>query len=484
MRLAIIAPLLYGFSMRRSAAVVWSRAVLAALAVLSASCGSGGGRPPNVLMIVIDTLRADRLAAYGNTRAVTPFLDDLAKRGTVFRKAYAVSSWTIPSVASLLTSRYSSQHHVLSFGSHLAEDELTFAEALQPLHYVAGGFTANFRLLQSLGYAQGFQFWRSDEKLPGGLSAAELRQQSLEWLDGAWHRGDPQPALLYFQFMEPHQPYDPPEPYRTQALAGDDPDALNAAVLVKDKVQGHDSITREDLRGYERLYDGEVMTVDAEIRTLFADLQQRGFLDNAIVIITADHGEEFWDHRDTQHGKTLFEESVRVPLLLLAPGYRRGQMVDENVSLIDIAPTLVDLLGLPPQPRFEGRSLAPLMEKTSLWSHVAGWFETRRPPRPDILVELKPKFGKNFDTRTHSEGIVRDSIKLLVDRQGGHAVYDLATDAGETNANPSGLATAAQTLATALDESKQDLAKRAGVEMKREKIDAATKEKLRQLGYQ
>src|SRR5258705_1175348 len=107
--------------MRRGAALVRSGAVLATLTLLAAACSSGGGRPPNVLMIVVDTLRADRLTAYGNTRGITPFLDELAQRGTVFRKAYAVSSWTIPSVASLLTSRYGSQHHVLSFGSRLGD---------------------------------------------------------------------------------------------------------------------------------------------------------------------------------------------------------------------------------------------------------------------------------------------------------------------------------------------------------------------------
>src|SRR5215510_12406740 len=105
----------------------------------------GGGRPPNVLFIVIDTLRADRLGVYGNSRGLTPFLDELAQRGTIFANAYAPSSWTIPSVASLMTSRYPSQHHVIGFGNRIREQEVTITEALQPLGYVAGGLSANFQ---------------------------------------------------------------------------------------------------------------------------------------------------------------------------------------------------------------------------------------------------------------------------------------------------------------------------------------------------
>jgi len=194
---------------------------IAALLLLSlAGLSCRGGRPPNVLVIVVDTLRADRLGVYGNTRGLTPFLDELADRGTVFANARSTSSWTIPSVASLMTSRYSPQHHVIGFGSRLAEAELTFAEAMQPLHYVAAGFSANFQLLQRSGYAQGFQYWRADAKRPGGLSAAELRGQALHWLDGAWQAGSLPPLLLYFQFMEPHGPYDPPEPFRSRSLGG------------------------------------------------------------------------------------------------------------------------------------------------------------------------------------------------------------------------------------------------------------------------
>jgi arylsulfatase A-like enzyme len=454
--------------------------ILFALATLSCARPQ---TPPNVLVIVVDTLRADRLGAYGNTRGLTPFLDQLAQRGTTFLNAYAPSSWTIPSVASLLTSRYASQHRVVGFGSKLPPAEVTFAEAMQPLRYVAGGFSANFQLVERYGFAQGFQHWRADQKMPGGLSAAELRQQALEWLDQSWDAQRPQPALLYFQFMEPHFPYDPPEPYRTQALDGEQPDVLTAAAWEKVQKQGRDALTRHDLRGFERLYDGEVACTDAEIKVLFEELQRRGFLDHAIVIITSDHGEEFFEHHETQHGKTLFDESVRVPFLLIAPGYRGGHRVEERVSLVDVAPTLIELLGLSSNPRFEGRSLVPLLDSTSSVGRLAAWTRRLRWTSADVILELKPKSGTTFDNRKHVDGIIRDSVKLVITRSGARETYDLASDPAEAQANPATLDAMAATLATALEDTNTRLSSRAESAMT-EELDSGTKEKLRALGYQ
>ena len=460
-------------------------ALLIVLALAGTSCSRT--RPPNVLIIVVDTLRADRLGVYGNTRGLTPFLDELAQGGTVFVNAYAVSSWTIPSVASLLTSRYPSQHHVIGPRYRLADEEVTFAEALQPLHYITGGFSANFVLLERLGLAQGFQYWRADVRMPGGLPAPELRQQGLQWLDQVWDAGLPQPALLYFQFMDPHSPYDPPEPYRSQALRGERGDATAAGVAFGKKVvaEGLQAIRREDLRFWERLYDGEVASVDADIKVLFAELHRRGFLDNAIVVITADHGEEFWEHGGLQHGRTLYDESVRVPFILVAPGYRGGQRLEEAVSLIDLAPTLVDLLGIPRHPRFEGRSLVPLLESSSLTSRLAArvWGQRRTTPATDVIMQLESKGAPKLENRKHEEGIVRHATKLLVDLKGRRETYDLAADPGETNANPAALEPMATTLAAALDETNRNLDRRAGIAIEGEELDEATKEKLRALGY-
>ncbi len=460
--------------------------LLGVFAVAYVFYGQWRTRAPNILLIVVDALRADRLGCYGNARKLTPFVDGLAERGAVFLNAYANSSWTVPSIASLMTSRYPSQHHVVTFTSKLASEEVTLAETLQPLQYEAGGFSANFRLLESLGFAQGFQFWRSDAKLIAGLSGDELREQCLEWLDRAWQPSSAQPAMLYLHYMEPHSPYEPTEPYLSQFARnpdGSDIDKLAAAKEIFS--QDLCDITHDDLRPFESLYEAEVAAVDAQIRLLFAELERRRFLDNAITVITADHGEEFWEHGGLEHGRTLHNESIRVPLLLIAPGYQGGQRIEENVSLLDVGPTLLDLLGLPPEPRFEGRSLVPRLKGRSLSARLKALTRNRGKNQlpADVILQL-PRHQSKDDKRVHEEGMIRGSLKALVQTDGQIETYDLDTDLGETNANPRALEAEKRMLAEALEEARKDLASRAGVAVSGPPLDEATKEKLRRLGYQ
>jgi arylsulfatase A-like enzyme len=258
------------------------------------------------------------------------------------------------------------------------------------------------------------------------------------------------------------------------------------AIADKLLAEGKPGLRRELFRVQELLYDGEVATVDAEIKTLFAELQRRGCLDDAIVVITADHGEEFFEHGGLQHGKSLFGESVRVPLVLIAPGYQGGQRVDQNVSLVDVAPTLIDLLGLPPESRFEGRSLVPLLKSSSPATRLATWLGAppQAAPAADVILELYPKSGDKYDNRNHVLGMVRESAKLLVDRDGTRLVYDLAADPGEQHPDPPTLEATAVTLGLALDDTNRNLAQRTGEGAAREPLDDATKESLRALGYE
>jgi arylsulfatase A-like enzyme len=449
---------------------------LAAAVVLffigSAGCHGREASPPNVLVIVVDTLRADRLGAYGDRRGLTPFLDQLAESGAVFTSAYAASSWTVPSVASLFTSRYPAQHQVVAFGSHVPEEEVTIAERLAGAGYVGGGFSANFRLLERLGFAQGFAYWRADVKMPGGLDAATLSAQGLEWLDRTWQRGARKPAMLFFQFMEPHSPYEPTEQYLARVVPPgtksrtkvEQVEALRARVLAGEE------FGEEDVRDFRDCYDAEVAQVDDRIRDLFAALRERGFLDRAIVFVLSDHGEEFEEHGHMEHGKSLFEEVVRVPLIVVGPRVAAGLRVEENVSLVDVGPTLLDLLGLPAEPRFEGRSLVPLMRGSATG---AG---------PDILMELEfPGLGR--DQRVHHEAIVRDKAKVVVALDGTPTGYDLAADPGEHEPNPAAVGAEVPKLTAALHERLVVLRKRRSSATEVEDLDEGAKEKLRALGY-
>lgn len=459
-------------------------AALAGLLFAVGACArSGPAQPPNVLLIVVDTLRADRLGVYGNPRGLSPFLDELARRGTVFANAYAATSWTCPSVASLFTSRYASQHHVNSFEASIAPGEITLAELLAERGYVGGGFSANLRMLEANGYAQGFRQWRafssSDSggiKPPGSL----LRRESLAWLqrasDGAATKP---PMLLYLQYMEPHTPYEPDEPFRSTFVRGNVPVNEDAA---RTRLAALKPLSHAEVERLESLYDGEVATVDAEMRTLFGELEKSGFLSNAVIVITADHGEEFGEHGTFLHGLTLYNGVMRVPLILVAPGFAGGRVVDEPVSLVDVAPTLLELTGLPRAPTFEGRSLVPLMRHPlspqALWARLANAVSTR-----EVIGEIEP-YGEQMDLRKHTQAIVRGSQKLLINPHGNTFLFDVQADPGEMAPLDGASVAAADRMLHALEQRRAELQTRGvAVAAGARPIDDATREQLRGLGY-
>jgi len=403
---------------------------------------ASAARQPNIVLVVVDTLRADRLAAYGDTRDRTPFLTDLARRATVFANAYTASTWTVPSVASLFTSRYPTQHQVAGFQSHFAPSETLLAERLSAMGYLAGGFTANFQLDARAGYDRGFHTWTSFpsvDKLP----AEDLRREALAWIDANRPPASDRPVFLFLQFMEPHSPYRPPATVR-ERLRASEPADVDADVANGKLVGLHfDQLSPAEVTLLELLYDEEVMTVDSELRQLFDDLAARHLLDGAIVIVTSDHGEEFMEHRLLLHGFTLYEQALRVPLLLLLPGDPGGSRVTANVSLIDVAPTLLDVLGAASEPRFEGRSLVPLLHSGAAARADA-----------DVVAELLYSGGAG-DWRQHSAVLIRGTSKLILPSPNLVPIrapewYDLGADPAEAAPDPPYLAATANALEEAL----------------------------------
>jgi arylsulfatase A-like enzyme len=445
------------------------RALACALAL--AACAPPA-RPPNVLVVVPDTLRADRLGAYGSRKGLTPFLDELAARGVVFENAYATSSWTSPSVASLFTSRHPLQHGIVDFGSVLAAGETTLAERLRALGFATGGFSANFRLSAELGYGQGFDVWHAWLEAPGApgpkVPARYVREQALAWLDGVWRREQPRPVFLYLQLMEPHSPYDPPEAFRRRVA----PDASRAEIEAANALLTglrFDALSDAQVALLAALYDGEAAALDAELRALFDALAERGFLEHALVVVASDHGEEFREHGKLMHGLSLFEPGVRVPLLVSGAGIAAGARVAQPVSLLDVAPSLLALLGVEPPPELEGRSLAAALTG-----------EADAPGARDLLLELAPKPGVP-EVRAHGQGLVRGSRKLLIDPQGRARLYDLAREPGERGAGapPEEL----EELVAGLARLRGELGARAGAPAARLPLDERTRESLRALGY-
>jgi arylsulfatase A-like enzyme len=289
------------------------------------------------------------------------------------------------------------------------------------------------------------------------------------WRYSRWRRTR-RPMFLYLHFMETHWPYGPPG--RGRHLAGSPPPGVDDADLnakVADSSRWGE-LTSRDVSRLRRLYDAEVAELDARLRDLFVGLRARGLLDRAIVVFTADHGEEFREHGMLLHGLSLYEDAVRIPLVISGPGLPAGRTVADPVSLVDVAPTILALLGLPPEPRFEGRSLVDGIEGRGAW--------------PDVVLELFPSGEHDF--RRHSAGLVHGRLKLLVTAvdgsDGTDAVYDLAHDPHERSPTSPVLADEAVRLRARLAERIRALGARAGT-IEKVPIDAETRDRLRALGY-
>lgn len=459
------------------------------LAVVAAGGFVAWRRPrPNLIVVVVDTLRADRLAAYGNRRGLTPFLDELARRGTVFAHAYAGSSWTCPSVASLLTSRLPTEHGVTTYDAVLPAREVTLPEVLAPpAHgrlrqalagdYLTGGITGNFRLTAALGYAQGFRTWRAlgTMRKPRGTS---VTHKALAWAETAngrwWNRWLPRPVFLYLQYMDPHAPYEPRPALAARFVPrgdGFDPATLNKQLVD----MSWEAISPAGTAQLSSLYDAEVAQVDAALAGLFAGLDARGLLRDAVVVVTGDHGEEFRDHGLLEHGLSLYNETLEVPLLVSVRDVPRGRVVPDAVSLLDVAPTLLDLAGIPAERRFEGRSLVPLLRGE------------RWPPRV-VEADLLPSVDASSDIALHFAAVVGPRKKLILRRHpmaffGGLELYDLALDPAEKLPQPIDGSPDVRPLVLAIRGAKARIARRRSGPAETAPVDDETRKRLRALGY-
>jgi arylsulfatase A-like enzyme len=432
-----MAPPLYGSPLRR----LRPHAVGLAMVLCFAACSAAPR--PNILVIVIESLRADRVGCYGTHRDLTPFLDSLAEHGNIFWNAYAQSSWALPSMASLWTSRYPWQHGVNALNSVLSDTEPGLAKVLKRHGYVTGGFSANSMLSASLGFAQGFDRYRTfaqppktSDALPK-ISGDRVSQEALAWLDSVRAKSAA-PAFLYLHYTEPNFPYVPPKVFFDQILAKR-PDPLAERRVVYDMFYIHrnrwrqtDGATVAVLRD---MYDGEVMHIDSLLRQLFSDLKSRGFLDHSIVVITSDHGEAFLEHGSTFHGKTLYDELIHVPLLLLISGQSARVDIRQAVSLLDLGPTLLDLIGISAPRSFEGGSLAPFMGR----GRPPGFFEkltgSGHKAVPPVYSELLQAPGKKPTVvSVPLRSVIVGTSKLILHQDGTAEAYDLAADPGETNA--------------------------------------------------
>jgi arylsulfatase A-like enzyme len=391
----------------------------------------GPANAPNVLLIVVDALRPDRLSCYGATTVKTPSLDALAADGTRWTHAFAQASSTRASMASIFSSLHPSSHGVIQPGDRLPDRVATLAESLAEGGWRTAGFANDADVSGAYGFGQGFAEYRTlppervlgaddaaatlalygplrvfhERHLARGVDAnvyyrpaAYVVDRALQWLDQA-------PAetsyFLFLHFMDPHDPYvvHPENGVGYGRLLTPDPPAAMAETL-------------------GRAYDGEVAYVDAEIGRLVAELRRRGAYDRTLVVVTADHGEELHEHGGWWHGTTLYDEQLHVPLIAKpARDGARGRVVAELATSLDVAPTILRAAALTPPPAMQGLALP--LDGAAM------------PARESVFAEERIDETTLRAVRTPTRKLITASDGTP--RGAGHdELYDVASDPGET----------------------------------------------------
>ena len=340
------------------------------------ACG-GEGRRPNVLLVSIDMLRADHVSAYGYERRTTPTLEALAAEGVRFDRHISSAPWTLPAHAALFTSLPDSVHGcVEGSGNALSPDVTTLAERYREAGYATGGFYAGPYLHEAFGLGQGFETYEYCVPDAEGLFAAEdveawagdpaahrrshhgvtnpgVVEASTAWLEA--HAEEP--FFLFVHLWDAHFDFVPPPAFaRRFADSGYDGWVDGREFFFDPRIRA--DMDPRDLNQLLALYDGEIMWCDAHVKLLLERLDALGLAQDTVVVVTSDHGTEFFDHGQKGHRRTLYDEALRVPLIVRAPGsLAAGSVVEGVTRTVDVGPTLLELCGLGGAGQLEGVSL-------------------------------------------------------------------------------------------------------------------------------
>ncbi len=371
--------------------------------------------PPDVVLVVVDTLRADHLALYGHGRATSPSLDALAADGVVYDRALAHAGWTLPSMASILTGRYPSEHQatrdpddVLRF-NRLDEQLPTLASLLAERGYRTAAWVNNTYMAPEFALDKGFEIYDYEGSGAfGGRDALATVESALAWLEAS-----EQPAFAFIHLMEPHYPYLPPPHLRRRFTGPEEPPVelmFFSPTELATNARWTKRFSDEQRAWIERLYDEEVLAADEAIGRLTGGLRAQGRWDRSVLAVTADHGEELWDHGAFEHGHALYGELIRVPLLLRAPGLEAGREA-RLVQHADLFQTLLALSGTPAPVEAHGLDLRRLPEQDR---PVLSEDCLYGPPRvalthgdQRLILNLQSKAANVFELDEHAQGDVR-----------------------------------------------------------------------------
>ena len=468
--------------------------------------GARGALPFNVVVVLIDTLRADHLGAYGYARPTSPNFDALARDSVVFEHTMAQAAWTKPSVASLMTGRFVHRHGVVSSRDALGGDQKTIAEALGERGYRTAAFSANPWITPEFRFDQGFDafesgramgaqltnlykllkrvdrlfggrsdlagtvFWGTSGNLGNSERDRVLTDAAVDWIG----QQNDDPFFLYVHLIGPHDPYNPPAEYVRPFRAADwdgNPGPTKPPARVQTVFDHADPLGERERAALMAQYDGAIAFADAQLGRIVEALRKSGRLDKTLLVVTADHGEEFYEHRNWRHGSQLYNEIVHVPLTFRLPNRLPPERRGDLTMLVDVFPTVLQLVdandaggGFDGRPLFaavrDGRVPAAFAEH---WWYDGGTYVSRMVERGEL------KFKESKD-----EARGQEKTEL----------YDLAADGGEQR---NLLENAAAVRENDLGEL-QGLLNKLGEKVcvgctEAVEVDPSTKERLRALGY-
>ena len=376
---------------------------------------------PNVLLISLDSVRADHLGCYGYDRETSPRIDQLASEGALFETSISASSWTLPTHASLFTGLATSIHGLVDMQHQLDNSHITLAKDLKSAGYAAVGFVSSPLLQPVFGLAQGFDgYYRCLSPVPKdekSIAANATSPTVLAAVNGWLSQNTHKPFFMFVNLWDAHFDYTPPAPFDTRF----DPDyrgAVNGRGFLTDPRINKDMPER-DLEHLIALYDGEIAWVDAHVGLLLDMFKSAGLLDTTIVVLTSSHGTAFFEHDLKGQRNALYDELIKVPLIIRYPqSVPAGKRYAEQARTIDLYPTISDLIGMA-VPAVMGRSLAPLFKGESI--DTRGGIET-------ALSELVVH-GQRIQAIRHPQ---RKTIFFL--ETDGGIVFDLVADPGELSA--------------------------------------------------
>jgi arylsulfatase A-like enzyme len=418
---------------------------------------------PSIILISVDCLRPDHMGLYGYERDTTPQIDALARDGVVFREATASSSWTLPSHMSMLTGLTPS-FHAVSRQRKLAPSVAYLPELLSEAGYEVDGVVSGAYLSPNFGFERGFHHYRVLKR----PRASQTVDEAVELLERARGRD----FFFFLHLIDPHWRYLPPEDFVERF--GPRPPDLDA--LLNRVIEREPPSSRQDIKHLQNLYDGEIAYVDQELGRLFDWLKAQELYEPSLIILTSDHGEAFYEHEYWQHSDTLYEEMIRVPLIVKKPGGSSHRGVEAPVSHVDIFATILEAAGLPP-PTSQGRSLTRRTGTTDgdkTISEVIWWGDENTRKKVSLRSE-NLKYIASFELAAQDD--------LTIHKMLQEELYDLSADPEERNNLETSRHMAAfrKELDALLEEAKKFRAdhEKGG----RVVIDDEVRERLRALGY-